>query len=92
MREEKENFVARTTAKYLGLLGDPNPAARRGYTAALGCLPLPLLRPRIDAVIEALLGATRPEENPGAWFLGGGDVWLLFSLSVLDLLLGAGAG
>lgn len=50
--------VKRTTAKYLGLLSDPNVAVKRGAAAALGSLPPWLLKPLGTEVLEALATAT----------------------------------
>ena len=48
----------RTTDKYLGLLTDPNVAARRGAAAALGALPTWLLQPLSRQVLAGLAAAT----------------------------------
>ena len=50
--------VKRTSAKYLGLLIDPNVAVKRGAAAALGSLPPWLLEPLGIQVLEALAAAT----------------------------------
>ena len=50
--------VQRTSDKYLGLLADPNVAARRGAAAALGALPVWLLQPLSRQVLAGLAAAT----------------------------------
>lgn len=50
--------VERTSDRYLGLLTDPNVAARRGAAAALGALPPWLLKPLSRQVLAGLACAT----------------------------------
>ncbi|KAJ8632216.1 hypothetical protein MRB53_025552 [Persea americana] len=51
-------------SKYLGLLGDPNVAARRGSALALGILPIELLSTRWRDVIRKLCSSCMIENNP----------------------------
>lgn len=50
--------VQRTSDRYLGLLTDPNVAARRGAAAALGVLPSWLLKPLSRQILAGLASAT----------------------------------
>ena len=55
--------VKRTSDKYLGLLADPNVAAKRGAAAALGALPSWLLMPLSRQVLAGLAAATEVRGN-----------------------------
>ena len=50
--------IQRTSDRYLGLLTDPNVAARRGAAAALGALPAWLLKPLSRQILAGLAAAT----------------------------------
>ncbi|KAG2492086.1 hypothetical protein HYH03_009582 [Edaphochlamys debaryana] len=57
-------FRTRYADAYLARLHDPNVAVRRGYAAALGCLPPQLLAPMLDEAVDALVDGCVPEEDP----------------------------
>ena len=56
--------VERASNRYLGLLTDPNVAARRGAAAALGALPSWLLKPIRRQVLVGLACATEVCQAP----------------------------
>ncbi|MEW5298424.1 MAG: hypothetical protein WDW36_001548 [Sanguina aurantia] len=58
-----EAFASTQVEQYLQRLHDPNVAVRRGYSLALGSLPLSLLQPCMDRVLLTLIDGVQQEED-----------------------------